>query len=120
MGFDFAGALLKNRQIVHETLAVPAVYEDPFTKPTGITVRWHNKIVRNGPSEQGYDAVIVEGIDRLVFFESNLATAGVTLQKNGIVKVPSLGDARFRLEVLERKDGPENIYWMVSNMTGTV
>lgn len=114
--FDFAALKQRSRLALHGTMAVPAVYEDSQTSATpGVTVRWHNKLARNGKGETGFDAEIIEGIDRLVFQESNLALAGITLRRNGRVTIDYKGVvAVFTLEAEEPQDGPENVYWSVS------
>lgn len=115
-----ARAKLKGRQALHRALAAPAVYRDTSTPVDGlgITVRWHNKLVRNGAQEGGYDAEILEGIDRLVFQKSDLAVNAVELKTKGTVTVPfdDGSSAVFRLEAEEPEDGPENRYWSVSRL----
>lgn len=100
-------------------MAAEAVYRETDSGPVteGLTVRWHNKLVKAGSAEGGFDAEILEGIDRLVFQESNLAAVGVTLKRRGLVDVDYMGvTAKFRLEAEEPQDGPENVYWVVSRL----
>lgn len=114
---DIAAIKTKSRRSIHDALAVSAIYEDDETPPNDkVTVRWHNRLVRNGSLDEGsYDVAIIEGIDRLVFNETNLAAAGITLKRNGVLTVPSLG-AKFELEAMAEPDGPENVYWMVTRV----
>lgn len=120
MGFDMAQAKAQNRQVVHSTLAVPAFYQDDdLPEPVAITVRWHNKLSRAGALEGGYDAEIIEGIDRLVFNQPELTSRELTPVERGRVEVPSLSalagfSVVFTLEAEEPGDGPVNVYWSVS------
>lgn len=95
-------------------MAVPAFYSDVDTASTAITVRWHNKLVSNGASIDGFDASIIEGINRLVFQESDLITAGIALRRGGLVIVPDYDLAAFKLDSEAPQDGPENVYWNVA------
>lgn len=118
MAFDLARTKLQSRQALHRVLAVSGVYEDSDTPPTGITVRWHNKLARNGALDGGFDVEIIEGIDRLVFAQSELAVAlagaPLTLKSGGTVTIAKYG-AVYDLEAQEPDDGPENRYWAVSH-----
>lgn len=110
-----------SRSAIHDHAAVDAVYQDKYTDPANITVRWHTKLQRSGALEGGYDVEIIEGINRLVFNETNLAEATsvadgspqpVTLRKRGSVTIPEWG-VTFSLDTLEDPDGPLSIYWSV-------
>lgn len=94
-------------------MAVPAFYTDVGTASTPVTVRWHNKLVNNGASIDGFDATIIEGINRLVFQESELEAAGISLRRGGQVLIPDYDNATFKLDSDAPQDGPENIYWNV-------
>lgn len=110
----------QSRSSLHEAMSVPASYDSvdgvttlPVT--AGLTVRWHNKLARQGALEGNFDAVIVEGIDRLVFRQEQLDALGITLARNDRIAVPSLGPkAAWTLEHAEDPDGPHNVYWSVS------
>jgi hypothetical protein len=117
---DMAEIKSQSRRVIHDRAAVSAIYTGP--KGSGVigapTVRWHNKIVRPGAQPDGYDVTIIEGINRLIFNISQLATAGLggvplVLARTGEVAVESL-NATFVLDALEPGDGPESIYWAVS------
>lgn len=79
----------------------------------GLSVRWHNKLARAGNEQGGYDAEIIEGIERLVFNQDQLDALGLTLESRGVISIPGYG-LQVRLEALEPADGPLNVYWVVS------
>lgn len=116
MSFDFAAAKAASRQVVHDYLAVKAIYEDYEQEPEEITVRWHNKLARAGSLEGGFDVEVLTGIDRLVFNGPEIASKNLTLRHGGYVIVPQYG-VRFSLEAEEPSDGPINRYWSVGAIT---
>jgi hypothetical protein len=113
---------LKARQAIHDSLAVPAKYEQASTSiaddPLGLrfTVRWHNRLQKIGQLEGGFDAQIIDGIDRLVFNDPQLAALELQLRRGGLVTVAALGNAIFELDSEEPMDGPINRYWMVARV----
>lgn len=125
-----AGLKKQSRLALHRAMAVSAVYQDDSTPPTWITVRQHNRLARNGSMEGGYDTEIIEGIDRLVFNETDLAVNAVVvetglppetpvvLRSAGLVTIPEYKGAKYELEAEEPSDGPESIYWSVSRTRG--
>lgn len=113
MTFNLATFKRQSRRVLHSIMAVPASYSDGSTDPTPVTVRWHNKVVNQGASPDGYDAVIIQGINRLVFQESELIAAGINLRRGGRVVIPDYDGATFRLDAEAPQDGPENVYWDV-------
>lgn len=115
-GFNLADLKARSRRSLHETMAVDAVYEDTETAPTAITVRAHNKMVRSGELEGGYGVEVFDGIDRLVFSETELTSKGLVLWSGGTVTVPKYG-LKYSLEAQEQPDGPENVYWSVAATT---
>lgn len=110
------------RSSLHAEMSVPASYEsaDGLTALAvndGLTVRWHYKLSKPGQLEGNFDAVIVEGIDRLVFQQPQLDTLGVTLGRGDIVRVPAYGPtAAWELDNEEETDGPLNRYWAVTRV----
>lgn len=117
MTFNFAKYKRQARQTLHGVMAVPAFYQDCDTAATdepNVTVRWHNKLVTNGASQDGFDAQIIEGVNRLVFQEAEIALAGITLRRGGTVLIPDYDNAMFKLDTQAPQDGPENIYWNVT------
>lgn len=122
MGFDFAAAKATSRQVVHDHLAVSALYHDADTPSTEITVRWHTKqTLTVGAMDGGYDAQFLEGIHRLIFNVDQLAEAfdgtPLELRARGVVTIPQYDNAQFSLEAKEPEDGPKNIYWTVALVT---
>lgn len=115
------------RRVVHTHAAVSAFYSDDVVDSVEITTRWHTKLTLAGRAPDGFDASIIEGINRLVFQETELTSAGrverglpplpdgleqIELQQYGKVTVPDWG-VSFELDSLEEPDGPLNIYWNV-------
>lgn len=122
MAFNSLAEKISARQLVHDTLAVPAVYrsKDGTVTNDKVTVRWHNKMSRNGAADDGFDASVIEGINRLVFNVPNLAAAGLDaadLARGDTITIAaqSLAGQVFTLEAQERSDGPLSIYWSVSH-----
>jgi hypothetical protein len=113
--FDLAVLKANSRQSRHSALAVDAVYYDDETPSKPITVRWHNKLARAGALEGGFGAEVIEGINRLVFNESELTSAGITLRHEGRVTIPQY-NLTFSLDSQEPPDGPVNVYWTVAQV----
>lgn len=121
MSFDFAAAKAVSRQVVHDHLAVSALYHDADTPATPVTVRWHTKqTLAVGAMDGGFDSQFLEGIHRLVFNGHELAVAlgggPLELQHRGVVAItaPQYNGAMFSLETEEPQDGPQNVYWTVA------
>lgn len=108
------------REALHSALANSATYTRggatfPSAEQTeaglSLTARWHNKLKIIG--ERGADDVgVIEGINRLVFSDAELAALGLTLERGGIVTVAGLNKS-WRLDYREEPDGPQNVYWSV-------
>lgn len=117
-GFDFADAKRQLREVVHDYLAVSAVYYDPVVPRTPITVRFHTKLAMAGALEGGYGVEVIEGINKLVFSAPELLAArdglGLFPVERGIVIIEKYDNAAFRLESQAPSDGPQNVYWTVS------
>lgn len=110
-------------------MAVSAFYQDPSLEaPVEITVRWHTKLSLAGKGAEDFEAAIVEGINRLVFQDTELTSEGreardlpalpegleaLDLVHGGVVTVPDFG-VSFHLDHMEEPDGPLNIYWSVA------
>lgn len=118
------------RRAIHGKLAVPAMLIDE-DNPLGvaITVRWHNKIAEVGDLDGEYSSVI-EGIDRLIFSDSEIAAinearaaqdpplAPLVLSRNAEVSIPGYKGATFDLDSQEPADGPEETVWVVARRRG--
>lgn len=84
MGFDFAAAKARVHRIVHDTLAVNAVYQDDaLPLPVSLRVRWHDKLAATGDlNGEGYP-VSIDTIDRVIFDAGELIQKGVTISRGG-------------------------------------
>lgn len=121
----------KARRALHQRAAVSAFYQDnTLDAPVEVIARWHTKLSMAGKGEDGFDAQIIEGVNRLVFQGSELTSEGraasnpplpplpdgldeLELVRGGTVTIPDLGDLVFTLDHREEPDGPLNIYWGV-------
>lgn len=115
MTFNFADLKVETRRVVHETLGVPAFYQNNrMSAPVEITARWFNKTAKYGDLvETGY-AEIVEGVDRVVLFPCDHPT--VSFERDGVVTFPQYKKS-FRLDTLEPSDGPAGqAVWQVEAM----
>ena len=109
MAFNFATAKSKARRVVHDTLAVDALYQDDsMSAPQEIKARWHSKIDRFGDSESQGNAEMILGIDRIGIIPDDYPE--LTFRQGGIVTFPDYGNA-FALQVLEPKDGTLTRWW---------
>lgn len=111
MTFDFTDLKRESRRAVHDTLGVPALYQDgSMSAPAKIVARWFNKTAKYGDLvEQGY-AEVVEGVDRIVLFPCDYPA--INFQRGGIITFPALG-LSFKLDVIEPRDGPDQVVWQV-------
>jgi len=125
------------RRAIHGRLAVPAtlvdedhpdglIFAEDYTG-TGLTVRYHNKIDRSGDLDGDY-AEIIDGIDKLVFLDSNVAEVSAALVANGEpalvlsrgaeVTIPAYKDLTFVLDSQQPPDGPSETLWVVARKRG--
>lgn len=123
----------KARRAIHGKLAVAAlltddahptglIFGDDYTGP-GLLVRYHNKIDRTGALDGDYGEII-DGIDRLVFNDENLADVSAALVENGeaplslrraaVVTIPEYKGLKFTLDTQEPPDGPLETIWGVA------
>jgi len=89
----------------------------------GFLVRYHNKLVRTGDITGDY-ADVIDGIDRLVLLDSNVAEVSAALYENGELPLVPARGARitiagykgltFILDSKEPPDGPEETAWVVT------
>lgn len=128
---------IKNRarRAIHGKLAVPCSYVDP-THSTGLLlpegapglmVRYHNKLDRTGGLDGDYGEII-DGIDRLVFLDDNVADvsaalvdageAPLVLQRGATVTIEGYKGLRFTLDNQEPPDGPAETVWGVARTRG--
>ena len=125
------------RRAIHGRLGVSAqlfddahpdglLYAEDYTGPR-LTVRYHNKIDTNGDLDGDY-ASVIEGIDRLVFLDENVADVSAALVANGEaplvlareaeIKIAEYKDLRFSLDTQEPPDGPLETVWVVARLRG--
>lgn len=123
MGFDWTDVKAQVRGIVDQTFRVAATYQDQtLSVPVPVTVRWHNKIARQGDLEGAGYAEIIEGVERLIFNRDLLLTANaggpLRLVHKGVVTLtdPRYNNAQFWLEAREPIVGPVEEIWNVSRV----
>ncbi len=125
------------RRAIHGRLAVPATLVDE-DHPDGLifaedytgerlTVRYHNKIDRTGDLNGDY-AEIIDGIDKLVFLDENVAAVSAALVANGEaplvlsraaeVTIEGYKGLTFTLDTQEPPDGPAETLWVVARVRG--
>lgn len=125
------------RQRIHGCAAVAASYTDEdhpdgliFAEDydgEGLLVRYHNKIDRTGDLDGQYGEVI-DGIDRLVFLDQNVADVTEALEFNGeaplvlsrgaTLTISGYKGLRFTLDSQQPPDGPEETIWVVARKRG--
>lgn len=127
----------KARRAIHGRLAVAAslvdedhpdglIFADGYTG-TGLTVRYHNKIDRTGDLDGDYSQII-DGIDKLVFLDDNVAEVSAALVANGQaplvlargaeITIPGYKGLTFSLDTQEPPDGPAETLWVVARIRG--
>ena len=125
----------KARRAIHGRLAVPCSLTD-LTHPDGLIfaddysgkgllVRYHTKIDTTGDLDGDYGEVI-DGIDRLVFLDENVAEVSDALEANGEAPLTLSRGARvtiegykglqFTLDAQEPPDGPLETIWTVARV----
>lgn len=125
------------RQAIHSRGAVPAllvdedhpdglVFADDYTGG-GLLVRYHNKLDRSGDLDGDYSEII-DGIDRLIFLDSNVAEVSAALVENGEaalvlsrgaqITIPAYKGLTFALDTKQPPDGPEETVWVVARVRG--
>ncbi len=126
---------IKNRarRAIHNRLAVPVDVIDsahptglilPLTGPK-LTARYHTKLDRTGGLDDDY-AQIIDGIDRLVFLDANVAEVSAALVANmesalvlaakTVIIIPGYKAMRFKLDNREPPDGPAETAWTVARV----
>lgn len=127
----------RGRRAIHGKLAVSArlvdedhpdglIFADDYTG-IGLTVRYHNKLQRAGDLNGDY-AEIIDGIDRLIFLDDNVAEVSAALVANGEaplvlsrgaeITIPAYKGLRFTLDSQEPPDGPAETCWVVARVRG--
>tara|TARA_Y100000593_G_scaffold92299_1_gene183438 strand:+ start:12798 stop:13205 length:408 start_codon:yes stop_codon:yes gene_type:complete len=127
----------RTRRAIHGRLAVPAtlvdedhpdglIFADGYQGAT-LTVRYHNKLDRSGDLTADY-AEIIDGIDRLVFHDENVAEvsagliangeAALTLSRGAEVTIAEYKGLTFVLDSQQPPDGPGETVWVVARKRG--
>ncbi|MEN6332975.1 MAG: hypothetical protein ABFE01_01875 [Phycisphaerales bacterium] len=125
------------RRAIHGRLGVAATLVDEdhpdgliFAEDyvgTGLLVRYHNKLSREGDLDGDY-ANIIDGIDRLIFLDENVAEVSDALVANGeaplvlsrgaLVRIEEYKGLVFSLDSQEPPDGPSETAWVVARSRG--
>lgn len=128
---------IKNRarRTIHGRAAVVALLVDgdhpdglifaPDYAGGGLRVRYQNKLARAGDLDGNY-AEIIDGIDRLIFLDDNVAEVSAALVANGQpplvlsreaeITIPEYKGLRFSLDSQEPPDGPAETVWVVARL----
>jgi hypothetical protein len=122
----------RTRRAIHGRLAVSCTYVDddhpdglliPEEAGVELTVRYHNKLTRGGDLNGDY-ADVIDGIDRLIFLDENVAEvsaalveaaeAPLVLARAARVTIPGYKGLIFTLDTQEPPDGPLETSWVVT------
>ena len=110
----------EQRLALHAELGEPCSYARGATEaPTPeqleaglrLTARFHNKIKLHAGDNDGVS--VLEGIEKLVFNQTQLDTLGLELVHGARIEFPGYGLAVFLDQEMD-PDGPENVYWTVT------
>lgn len=116
MPFSIVEMKARARRMLHKSMSAPALYyadpqSDPDVRPIDVTVRWHNRIAREGGEFDNTE--IITGIDKLIFLEEELSAKGITLSRLDEILIPDYDQMRFSLDIEEPNDGPVTTTWTV-------
>jgi len=109
---DFGSIKAQARQAVHDQLSVAALYSFEKGTPIALTVTHRDRNGKHGDLDGDY-ASVAEGTDTLKFNKPQLTAKAVTLQRAGLVTIPSDDDAVYELDQRIPSLGPINEYWSV-------
>lgn len=112
---DFWTIKTRARRDIHAAFVIPCFYQDAtMAAAAPVHVRWHDRQARPLGNLPGGDyAEVTENIERVIFSEEELATAGVTPMRNGQLTFPNFGNFRLVLDAREPLDGPIKEIWTV-------
>jgi hypothetical protein len=128
---------LKGRRAIHSRASFDVTYIDDDHPDglafavdyagQGLRARYHTKLARNGDLDGTY-AEVIEGIERLVFSDENVAEVSAALVANGEpplvlnrtgrVTIDAVKGAVFSLDSEEPADGPIETIWTVARVEG--
>ena len=118
MAGEFAALKRQMRRDVHDAFAVEASYRAPQASAAVVLfVRYHNKKIVGDQANDGY-AVTLDTIDSLVFDRDELEAKGVRLQASDLVLLKDYDNALYRLDTMRPADGPVNVEWQVTRLSG--
>lgn len=107
----------KARKAVHAAFSYSATYKDgTLDAAVPVRVRWHNRLVMLGDYDQSGYANVIDGIERVIFDRSELATLGIEPVRGGVVTITDEGmnNTRLVLDTCEKHVGPLEEKWMVA------
>lgn len=118
MGFDFAAAKALARRIVHDNLAIDALYWDrTLAHPVALRVRWHYKQAPVGDLENGGYPVYLDLVEKVIFDKDELARNGVKIVRGGRVQITARGfDGYLAIDSQEVDAGPVEESWRVGKL----
>lgn len=114
---NFAAIKAKARRDIHDRLSVAAQHADYLSGVlTDISVRWHNKQVLLGDLQDSGYASVIEGIEKIIFLRSELATLGVNLKTGDRVIITAEGFENAELTLVAQSPivGPVEVIWQVA------
>lgn len=123
MRFDFAAAKASVHRIVHDTLAVEALYlgYDDTVVPVPLRVRWHNQIANTGDLNGEY-AVSIDTIDKLIFDAIELAEKAVKIRRGDRIQLTAayFGGVVLETETRDPKSEAAREIWHVGRHNGPI
>lgn len=121
MAFDFAAAKGRLQRIVHDTLAIPAEYDDgDLLVPVPLRVRWHNQLAATGDlNGEGYP-VSIDTIDKVIFDVAELTEKKVKISRGGRLKLtaPFYGGQALVIDTRDPKSDAAREIWHVGRDHG--
>lgn len=123
MGFDFAAAKASVHRIVHDTLAVEALYlgRDDTTVPVPLRVRWHNQIANTGDLNGEY-AASIDTIDKLIFDAAELVEKAIQIRRGDRIQLTAayFGGAVLEADTRDPKSEAAREIWHVGRYHGSL
>lgn len=110
----------EQRLALHAELGEPCSYsrgdvesptQEQLEAGLTLTARFHNKIKLHSGDNDGVS--VLEGVEKLVFNQTQLDTLGLTLAHGAEIVFPGYG-LTVVLDQEMDPDGPENVYWTVT------
>jgi len=108
---SIADIKLEARQAIHSRLAESCTYQDNYTAPVPLTVRFHTKAKLLQGDTDGLS--IMENVEKLVFSQEELDALDIDLITGGVVIIEKFA-ITLVLDQPVDGDGPFNVYWTVT------